>query len=203
VNIILTLKINETDCLQVVSDEAISEVDLFSSIFKFYLKTQETSIKVHDFAVGQELYDFATHIQNCLDNKYKVLKKSRSKIDLGLLWNEYYQQLVIQSESAKKIVNPSWNEERLILFFNHADENNSCITFLYNNDQGDIVLEIASEYPWFYQEEIPEISYQAWLPKYKILYKETISKNIAMKWIEQMLALRDALNKKTLCCTKK
>ena len=88
----------------------------------------------------------------------------------------------------------------MLFLGNDSDEFNSCTTFLYNDEQGNVVLEVSSTYPWFFGEDVPDISYDDWLPEYKILYKTIISKDVIQKWIKQMTAFRDMLEEKTTCC---
>jgi len=203
VNKVLTLKINKTDSLSFITDIHSKEMDLFNTPFSAYLEVKNKLTKIHKLLVGQEFYDCIGSLQQAIEGKRRIVNKLGNNIDLGLLWNEHTQKIIQAEESGKPVKNWHWEGDFLVLFFNHADGENSCVTFLYNDDNGNIIFEVSLEYPWFFIENDPDISYENWLSQYKTFYKTIISKDVAMKWIEQMAMFRDKLDANMTCCKNK
>ena len=153
-------------------------------------------MKVHKSLVGYDLYYFTEHIQDCINNKRKVPKTLGKNVDLGLLYNEHSQKIILADKEGKPLKSWRWPGDKLLFFGIGRDRFNSSMTFLYNDDQGNIVLEISLEYPWFLGEDPPAdlyISYDDWLPEYKILYREIISKDVAQEWVRQLNRLYEKL----------
>lgn len=202
-NKVLTLQINQNDDVYFVTVADLQDIEVFYTIFKAYLNTDNKLIKIHRFSTGRDFYDFICSLEEALNNERKISKELGKNVNLGLLWNEHTQKIILAEEAGKPLKSWDWSGDDLLFLGNKADEFSSCITFLYNDEQGNIVLEVSSTYPWFFGEDPPEdlyVSYDDWLPEYKILYKTIISKDTVQKWIKEMIAFRDMLEEKITCC---
>ena len=94
-------------------------------------------------------------------------------------------KISLAEETGKPLKNWKWLAGKTVFLQCKANGDNNCNTFLYNDDNGNIIFEISAAYPWFFKDApSPElnISYDDWLPKYKIIYKTTISREIAQQW---------------------
>ena len=205
-NILLTLNINKYDYLQFITDvDDNNFIDLNNTFMSAWLKQRDSMICINTISVGFELDKYAYHMQQCLDNQISIQKELGKDIDLGLLWNENWQKISLAEDAGKPLENWDWIADNTIFLQCKTNSNNSCNTFLYNDEQGNIIFEISAAYPWFFEDApSPElnISYDDWLPKYKILYKTTISRKVAQQWVKQFNELYEKLDANMICCKK-
>ena len=185
-NILLNLKINQRDCLQFITDiEDNDFINLNNTFISVWLKQSKKKLCICKVSVGFELYDFAERIQKCLNNQIGTPTTFGKNVDLGLLWNEHWQKLSLAEKTGNTFKSWDWLADNTIFLQSSANGKHSCNTFLYNDDNGNIIFETSAAYPWFFKNaQSPElnISYDNWLPKYKILYKTIISRKIAQEW---------------------
>ena len=203
-NKLLTLNINQMTCLQFLTEvEDTTCSDLCNTDFSVWLKGKcdlELCLRPRD--IGFDLYYYADHIQQCLYNK-KAPKGLEVPFDLGLLWNEHTQNIILAEEAGHPFKSWKWAGSGLLFLENKSQGMNNCMTFLYNDDQCNIILQISAAYPWFFKDApSPElnISYKDWLPAYKILYKTIIPRKIAQKWVKQLNKLYATLDARMTCC---
>ena len=203
-NILLNLNINDSDCLQLVSEfENNDFINLCNTSISVWLKYSDTIICVHAMAVGFDLYYLADHINQCLNNKKNIPKNFGNNIDLGLLWNKHIQKIILAEESGKQFKNLEWEGTKLFFLENQCEGLKNCMTFLYNDNHGNIIFETSYSYPWFLEDAQStefKISYDDWLPKYKVLYKTMITNEIAQQWIKQLNELYAKLDSNMTCC---
>jgi len=99
--------------------------------------------------------------------------------DLGYLWN---QKMHADSDNKEKYELPG------PLWCSTGHEEGICESWLYNNDQGDIILEITPSYRWhFFDPEEGEnyITYEEFMQNYKPILFRTIPKEVAQQWLMQ------------------
>ena len=200
--ILKSIDINQQDCLQITTEVDEDDViNLYNTYLPFYLKYNQKSLCLRRVNVGYDLYYIAEHIQQCIDHQ-KMLPLGFSKsIDLGILCNEHTQKIILAEEAGKPLETWSWLGSSLHFLENKGASFQSCETWLYNDADGQIVMQVNTVYPWFYKEAPSkdlEISYDDWLPSYKILYKTIISKNVAQMWIKELNDLYATLELNTL-----
>ena len=205
-NILLTLNINKHDYLQFITDvDDNNFIDLNNTFMSTWLKQRDSMICINTISVGFELDKYAYHIQQCLDNQISIPKELCKNIDLGLLWNEHNQKIILAEEAGNQFKSWKWIASETVFLESNANGKHSCMTFIYNDEQGNIIMETSSTYPWFF-EDAPSpklnISYNDWLPQYKILYKTTISRKVAQKWVKQLNELYEKLDANMKCCKK-
>lgn len=78
-------------------------------------------------------------------------------------------------------------------------------SWLYNNQDGDIVFEITPSYPWFFtapREGEIVIKYSEWLKQYRPYVVRKISKEVVQNWITQLdkLVHKVTVNDERLTC---
>lgn len=96
-----------------------------------------------------------------------------------------------------------WIGSRYSLFSAYGMVNQE--SWLYNDQDGNIVFEFTPVYPWFYSDPEPGetfIKYSEWMKNYKPYLKRVIPKEIAQRWLKQLEELTMLVQKisKTLPC---
>ena len=106
--------------------------------------------------------------------------------DIGFLWNERLQRKPGLVYKIFDRVN-RWVGEDNMLWATPGLVGPKLVTWLYNNPQGDIILEITPSYPYRSNttKEKSPLSYQDFMRDYKPLLIRTISTSTAKKWLEQ------------------
>ena len=197
-NVLTNLTINNRDSLQCITSVDGNDINLYNTVFTIWLlRKNHEMLNIDGFAVGHDLWEFWEDIKEALEQKRKIPKELRESAELGLLWNHHIQKIVLAEEADKPLKSWSWIGDDLLFFANKGAGLNSSITFLYNNEQGEIVLEVCAVYPWFFGEDSSVdqyISYDDWLPEYKTLYREVISYDTAKNWIKHLQDLYNKMN---------
>lgn len=200
-NILLSLTLNQNVCLQVITDvEDNSFINLYNTYMSVHLNYKNELRCLGKKKVGYDLYYIAERIEGCLNLQRYIPSVLGQNVDLGLLWHQHWQKIAIAEDSGNPL--PSWKWPGMELYFleNKGSGFDSCITWLYNDDKGQIVMQVNNIYPWFFEEaSSPDlaISYDDWLPQYKILYKTVISKDVAQKWVKDLHGLYSMLELNT------
>jgi hypothetical protein len=164
-----------------------------------YIQNLKTYVLLYDnFIAG--IYNFREMLFQALNNNLQLdvsIKKS-----LGFYQSQYYKndnrKNLIYKESDEG--NKYWIGSKYKLFdFNPA-------SWLYNDKQGNILLEITPTYPWFFDK--PEagetfIKYSEWMKTYKPILVRTISKETAQQWLNQIDELIEVVkaNDERIKCT--
>ena len=147
-NILLILNINQNDRLEFATEVEDNDfIDLNNTFISVWLKGNGLELRLRPKAVGFDLYDYADHIQQCLDNKKSIPKELEKTVNLGLLWSEHTQKCILAEEAGKQLANWDWAGIELFFLENQSENINNCMTFLYNDEQGNIILETSSTYP--------------------------------------------------------
>ena len=111
--------------------------------------------------------------------------------DIGYSWNHTLNQ--------KDISNGIFGENFDILNYYKPWSAGRC-TWIYNNEQGNIVFEITPLYPHTYTYKKRKRSYNyflKWMQFYKPIYKQIISREIAQQWIDQANQIIAEIDKNT------
>lgn len=102
---------------------------------------------------------------------------------LGYLFNQYTYQLStddVEEYVFFKEVDNFWVGDR------HQIWTSLYSTWLYNNESGAIVFEIAPVFPGFFTgKDLDVDAYHEWMKSFKLYYQTIIPRAIAQKWLEQ------------------
>lgn len=115
--------------------------------------------------------------------------KKQPDLDLGLNWNEYYEGKII-SKGHLKYSFVSNSHKKVRPYFD---------SWLYNDQSGNIILEITPFYPWHNttKRTNPEKKfYSSWIRGYKPTVKTIIPKENIEQWITQAKHLKKEINGK-------
>ena len=119
--------------------------------------------------------------QELLDNKKKI---DPSIKDIGLEWNLYFNGNIKQTNA----FDYRWtcNDHKQIRPYYNS--------WLYNDENGNIILEITPFYPWHNVNKRTQpnrISFKEWIKSYKSTVKTIIPKENFKKWIEIIQELQE------------
>jgi hypothetical protein len=115
----------------------------------------------------------------------KTLDKSITH-DVGFEWNQYFADKRGPTEADKYF----WTSN------SHKHIRPYYSSWLYNDQDGNIIFEITPDYPWFYETKktCPDkISYKEWIKNYKPTIKTIIPKENLQHWVEQAQELDQQL----------
>jgi len=107
--------------------------------------------------------------------------------DIGYLCNEYYND---DTDFIEKKYNNRFlwiGYDNYIWEFSSKDQGST--TWLYNDREGKIILEITPDYPYFFcdpKETLNYIPYKEWIQLYKPYLTITLPKIVTKKWLMQI-----------------
>jgi hypothetical protein len=113
------------------------------------------------------------------------------KNNLGYLWNEEFQQksglFYIPTEDG---TSSYWVGLNYFLWGTQGDANPYASTWLYNDEHGNIVLEVTEMYRWSMKEYdekegISFVSYEEFMKDYKPILTKIIPQKITQQWLKQ------------------
>lgn len=195
-NIILKLDLNEIEGLIFKAENKVEDLFFCEDIEISLHADQEYRLTID--CLQYTFRSFITDLNYAIDGKLSL--HSSIKYDLGYMWNEkcsgessidfYFENI----ESHK-----SWVGKRYILFSAPGKFNPRLTTWLYNNELGDITLEVTPSYRWHFDDPEPGenyISYADFIKNYKPILFRTIPKQVAQEWVEQAQNLLQAVESK-------
>lgn len=124
-------------------------------------------------------------LQKALDNKLFLHDSIRD--DIGYLSNEYFQGrngFVINGFSKKS---SGWVGDFYYLW-EGSKQKIRYVTWLYNDNNGEIIFEVTPAYPYLFcdpDKELNYVSYQEWIKNYKPYLKVVMSKQVGQEWLKQ------------------
>lgn len=129
----------------------------------------------------------------------KLLKKSlNNELYLDKIFNKnvgyYWNHTLNQKDIYKRL-----GDDYSILKHYKPWSSDQC-TWIYNDEQGNIIFEITPLYPHTYTYKKRRRSYNhflKWMQTYKPIYKQIISKEIAQQWIEHATLIIAEIDKNT------
>jgi hypothetical protein len=184
---ILTLHLNNNESIILSSHDSPDKMGEWDDIAIEY--RGENSIYLTD-SRGDEILRSAEELLTKTLNKELLLHES-IKQDIGYLWNEELQGkpgLTYEEGSG----NIYWIGERFLLWSCNSRLENRGTTWLYNDENGDIILEITPVYPWTFRDPKPNekyVSYDEYMKSYKPLVIRKIPVDIAQEWLVQVKKL--------------
>lgn len=175
----ITFKINASEKIMIEATDSIKEMSPCCYEVSFvFIKNSTRWVLWHDF-INVGLQELKYHLEKTLNNEFK-LHESINK-DIGFLSNEESQGK--QGFFYKKVENYNhWIGQNYALWSSDTQ------AWLYNNDDGEIILEITPSYPWHYNDPKDNecfVPYEDWIKDYKPLLITKIPKEIAKKWLKQ------------------
>lgn len=184
-----SITIHITDTLEVLHPYSAVEVT-FVSKTKRYILSVDSIVEVFKLFCHKLIY--------ALDNK-ACLHSSIAE-DIGYLWNEDLQEKPGLAYVTKENAN-YWIGLHYLLWSTPGFIRPLLDTWIYNNSQGEIILEITPTYLWHFRDPKPDeeyISYDEWIKNYKPLLIRTIPREQAIMWQKQTKDVLEILEKNRL-----
>ena len=153
-------------------------------IFQYYNYKTFLSYDFFKFQIS----DFNNCLKFALSNELQI--DTCFTKDIGYYWNYYCSKDTYPQLSFNNKPNYSILSDRLI--FNSA--------FIYNDKQGNLVLNVTSCYPHRYSRKKRKPSYKyflKWMQNYKPIYKQIIPREVAQQWINQATQIITEIDKNT------
>jgi len=191
-------------CVKIYTAESsLENTDILTWVKIEYEERGKSYCLLYDsFNMG--IYNFRDQLVKVLNNE--LLLDSSIKKSLGFYQSQYYKKN--NRKNLKYVVSDEgrtyWIGYRYQLFGSNGIEVPA--SWLYNDQLGNIVLEITPIYPWFFSEPKPGevfIKYSEWMKTYKPILIRTITKETAEQWLKQIDELIEAVKKndERLRCT--
>jgi hypothetical protein len=177
-------ELSDTAQLVFESFDQILRLNVGDSVRVIY-KDKNCSYLVEDDCIQSVLDIFCTLLDQSLRNA--LLLDDSILNDIGYVWNKELRGddgLRYEKMEGRDY----WVGLRNALWSTPGDVEPNLTTWLYNDKNGAIVLEITPNYPWHFRDSEPNekfISYQEFMRGYKPYLKKNIAKDVAEKWLEQ------------------
>ena len=145
-------------------------------------------------------------IRDAMENLNFLLKKSLNKElylhksitqDIGFTYNQYSNDL--RKDDLSLMNNFMYNElgkDKIWVWDKHYLWAGNFVTWIYNDNDGNIILEITPLYPYFDDEKKNTfyISYDEWIKNYKPYLIRKIPMEIARQWLTQANEIIQRIN---------
>lgn len=201
------LKLSKLESIEIKTEKNISfdKLDLYCDEVLAYLINE----KNERFCIGEKttsvFFDMLiTRLDQAINNKLS-LDKSLIQ-DLGVMYNEYCHQLPHIDSTFLMVPTISrettyWIGLNYKVWSTYNTTSPAFSTWLYNDDQNNIMLEITEDYPWTFlpdDETNPHfISYENFMQSYKPFYTRIIPKEVAEQWLKQCKSLLQTIHDNT------
>jgi hypothetical protein len=148
----------------------------------FYQEMKKLILR-NDF-INETMQKLSALLKKLLKNKLP-LHESITK-DIGFLWNEELQNK--PGLAYTKLEGRDHWVGQLHLLWCTSNTRPSLVTWLYNDHEGSIILEITPSYPWHHLEPRKGetfIPYEQFMETYKPVLIRKIPIEVAQKWLQQ------------------
>lgn len=170
-----TFKINDNEKLIIQIDAYPKDVPYCFYDANFFLQNENEKIKLCSFSLPSYIDKFITNLSDILQNKKQL--PSCFLEDIGYAWNLYVNS---DNNSILLYANKKYNFlDDYYLWYS------SCTTWIYNDDLGNIILEITPSYPDTYSSNFSYQDFLQWMKSYKPLFKTIIPRKTAEQWLKQ------------------
>ncbi len=174
----------------------------FGTLVRIYFRDKQQKLLVCKTIIGATLEDIRCDLEDLLLSKRTIPQELQGKGDIGLLLSDFWQEITLAQEAQLPIPKWGWGLTRLVLFNCNNNKYKNNKTFLYNDEYGNIILQISTVYPWVFSDTSKDkdsVDYDTWRTTYKIIYKNSIPKDVIKKWIDQLDALMNFHRDRTCC----
>ena len=200
----IDFKLSDTESLEFVSDGLPIDQVYMCRNLEIYWREENFLLHIGTKSAG-DMALFAEHFSAVIDGNLRL--HSSIQQDLGYLWNEELQGnpgLFYVSEKDEK--SSYWVGLNYFLCSNGRIASR-ITTWLYNDEQGNIILEATPVYKWSMLEYdpadgFPFVSYEDFMKDYKLIFKKIIPKQVAQRWLLQAQQLYEVFYENEQMCRK-
>jgi len=193
----LILNLSDLELIKIIPDDDINfnEMNMCCDEVKAYF-INEYKLRVGQDVAGDFFESFIRKLKKAINNKLQ-LHESLIK-NLGFMQNEYYHEPSRDKPCFIKILSKSgeskfWVGLNYQIWETFADANPYVSTWLYNDDDENIIFEVTKNYKWHFTilegvSEDPEFeTYEEFMKKYKPLIHRVIPRDVAIEWLKQLM----------------
>ncbi|MBI2352853.1 hypothetical protein HYV11_01250 [Candidatus Dependentiae bacterium] len=182
--------LDEQKSLCLVSDNLPMQEVYTCYHLKMYWCNDKNRLLIGQDSSGEFVYQFERLLPLALKHQLKLdasIKKS-----FGFYWNEIFADrrsfvnLAYRYTDDNKTLN--WIGTKYILSETLDSVSPSITTWLYNNEDGDIILEVTEMFTWSEQEVASSEEmdrYFEFLKNFKPILKQVIPKKVAEQWLRK------------------
>ena len=153
----------------------------------FYLYYNNKKTKLAYDSIASYIEELTVMLKKSLKNQKKL--PNNLTLDIGYLWNLYVNA---ENDSQLSYANEEYAFlEKFNLWYSKY------ATWIYNDELGNITLEITPCYPHTYDENFSYQNFLQWMENYQPLLKTIIPKNIAQQWVMQGQQIIDIIDENT------
>jgi len=159
----------------------IDTIDCFQEASFSIIQNNQKTLLSHNF--------FSPYLEEFIIALKQALQKNRQldsylTQNIGYYWNE--------SVNGVNPENPF--NENYSLLKKYALWESHITTWIYNNEQGQIILEITPYYPHTFSDNFSYQDFLTWMQNYKPLYKTIIPRHVAEQWLAQAQQILDTID---------
>jgi hypothetical protein len=148
---------------------------------KVVLHIENKNYILADESIKDVLTTLCFTLQKCLHNMLSLDNSINQ--DIGLMWNNF-----LHEDGEFVYEGQFWIGLKYSVWQAPSNVHPCLATWLYNDQQGNIIIEITENYFWHYTEpdgDARYISYQQFIQQYQPLLKHTLQHNVAEQWLQQ------------------
>lgn len=179
----------DDDCkLYLYSNTQITDL-LPCDIAAIKIVTQNTNYIIAKDCISDLLSTFIKKLSNSIINNLKP--HSSITKDLGFLLNKDFHQ-----DTDLDYNGDFWVGNTNLLWDTPSSTKPNLATWLYNSDDGSIILEVTPIYHWHFDDPKPGelwIPYEQFMETYQPLLLKTIPAKIAKQWLNQIQDLENQI----------
>jgi len=193
----LLCKLSEFEFIKIITKDSINfdEVDFCCSTFQaFFLDNKQQSLCIGQQFAGMFFEEFIQRLKKVVDGKLPLHESITQ--NLGIMENKLRidfprknkKFIMVSSHSGESMYWVGVNYEVWTTF---DDINPHVATWLYNDKEGNIILEVSKLYKWAFirkNRKDPEYeTYDEFMKDYKSLIHRVIPRDVAIQWLKDSM----------------
>ena len=159
---------------------------------KIELFYDKNKLLLYENMVGDAIEDFERLLQKSLLNQAQLHESIQKNI--GYLWSRYLNEEMAEICE----IDGFWVGKRNLLWSPTGKKRKVCTTWLYNDHDGNIILEITPSYRWQFLDPKPKddyITFDEFMKNYKTYMVKIIPHHVAKQWLNQVQELTPIMQK--------
>ncbi|MGZ6251412.1 MAG: hypothetical protein ACXWL2_05250 [Candidatus Chromulinivorax sp.] len=184
-NSIFTFKLTEHEKIIIKIDKYPEDIPYCFYEAHFYMIKNNHEILLSYDSLPSHVEAFIIALKEALKNKRQVDPDLFKNI--GYYWNES-----INGADQEHPFNKNYS-----ILKKYTPWGAHTSTWIYNDEQGNIILEITPYYPHTFSDKYSYQDFLTWIQNYKPLFKTIISRHVAQQWIEQAQQILDTIDENT------
>ena len=195
----LILKLSENELIEILTVDRINfnKIDFsYGEIQAYFVNNKEVPLCIGEETASSFFISFINNLKKAIDNELP-LHESLTR-NLGVLYNEYHQdQPGFFMVSSLDGLSRYWVGANYIVWSTYNTTKPMLTSWLYNDNEGNIIFEVTKNYKWSTCPDDPEdpdfMSYGDFMKDYKPLIHRTIPRDIAVKWLKDVMKIHKSL----------